>query len=138
MDLPTAIPPHIWDSLTEEARAVVRVRYPHSDLVITIFTHGAIWGLLGAVDGLAFAVGLGERNLWVRALAAGFVGALVGAFAFDLIGVFAFPTAKTDDPISRTWVTRLMARLLVTLATAAALSLVAPGRSCEPSGPRRE
>jgi hypothetical protein len=116
---------------------VSRVRYPHSDLVITILTHGAIWGLLGAVAGLAFAVGLGEKNLWVRALAAGFLGALVGAFAFDLIGVFAFPMAKTDDPISRTWVTRLMARLLVTVATAAALSVVLPVRSREPLGPRR-
>ena len=114
-----------------------KIRYPDSDLVITFLMHGAIWGLLGAVAGLAFAFGLGERNLWVRALAAGFLGALVGAFAFDLIGVFAFPAAKTDDPISRTWVTRLMARLLVTVATAATVGLVLPVRSGGPSGPRR-
>jgi hypothetical protein len=93
--------------------------------------------LLGALAGLAFAVGLGERPLWVRALTAGFIGALVGAVAFELIGAVAFPGAKTDDPISRTWATRLMARLLVTAATAAALTLVLPVRSGEPSGPRR-
>jgi hypothetical protein len=116
---------------------VSRIRYPDNDLVISFLMHGAIWGLLGAVAGLAFAVGLGERPLWVRALTAGFAGALVGAVAFDLIGVIAFPGAKTDDPISRTWVTRLMARLLVTVATAAAVSLVLPVRSGEPSGPRR-
>ena len=114
-----------------------RFRYPENDLAISFVMHGAIWGLLGAVAGLAFAVGLGERPLWVRALTAGFAGALVGAVAFDLIGAVAFPGAKTDDPISRTWVTRLMARLLVTVATAAAVSLVLPVRSGEPSGPRR-
>jgi hypothetical protein len=114
-----------------------RIRYRDNELVISFLMHGAIWGLLGALAGLAFAVGLGERRLWVRALTAGFAGALVGAVAFDLIGVVAFPGAKTDDPISRTWATRLMARLLVTVATAAAVSLVLPVRSGESSGPRR-
>jgi hypothetical protein len=110
-----------------------KIRYPANDLVITFLMHGAIWGLLGAVAGLAFAVGLGERNFWVRALVTGFAGALIGAVAFDLIGVLAFPMAKTDDPISRTWVTRLMARLMVTVATTATVSLVLPVRSGEPS-----
>jgi hypothetical protein len=114
-----------------------RIRYPEHDLLISFLTHGAIWGLLGALAGLVFAVGLGERNVCIRTLAAGFAGALVGAIAFDLIGVVAFPGAKTDDPISRTWVTRLMARLLVTVATAAAVSLVLPVRSERPSGPTR-
>ena len=114
-----------------------RIRYPDNELVISFVMHGAIWGVFGALAGLAFAVGLGERPLWVRALTAGFAGALVGAVAFDLIGAVAFPGAMTDDPISRTWVTRLMARLLVTVATAAAVSLVLPVRSGEPSGPRR-
>jgi hypothetical protein len=114
-----------------------RFRYPDNDLLISFLMHGAIWGSLGAVAGLAFAVGLGERSLRLRALTAGFFGALIGAVAFDLIGVVAFPGAMTDDPISRTWVTRLMARLLVTVATAAAVSLALPVRSDEPSGPRR-
>jgi len=116
---------------------VSRIRYHDSDLAISFLTHGAIWGLLGAVAGLAFAVGLGKRNLLVRALVAGFAGALIGTFAFELIGVLAFPMAKTDDPISRTWVTRLIARLLVTVATAAAVSLILPVRSGEPSEPSR-
>ena len=115
-----------------------RIRYPDNDLMISFLMHGAIWGLLGAVAGLAFTVGLGQRRFWIRALTAGFAGALVGAVAFDLIGVFAFPGARTDDPVSRTWLTRLMARLLVTVATAVAVSLVLPVRSGEPSGPGRE
>jgi hypothetical protein len=114
-----------------------RIRYPDNELAISFLMHGAIWGLLGALAGLAFAIGLGDRSVWVRALIAGFAGALLGAVAFDLIGVVAFPGAMTDDPISRTWVTRLMARLLVAVATAAAVSLVLPFRSGEPSGPGR-
>jgi hypothetical protein len=116
---------------------VSRIRYPDHDLLISFVMHGTIWGLVGAVGGLAFAVGLGERPLWVRALSAGFAGALIGAVAFDLMGVVAFPGSNTDDPISRTWVTRLMARLLVTAATAAAVSLILPVRSGEPSGRSR-
>jgi hypothetical protein len=65
------------------------------------------------------------------------LGTWNGAHREWSLGVIAFPGAKTDDPISRTWVTRLMARLLVTVATAAAVSLVLPVRSGEPTGPRR-
>jgi len=110
-----------------------RLRYPDNDLAISFIMHGAIWGLLGALAGLAFAIGLGKRGFWVRALTAGFAGALLGAVAFDLLGVIAFAGAKTDEPISRTWVTRLIARLLVTVATTVAVSLVLPVHSGEPS-----
>ena len=58
---------------------------------------------------------------------AGLVGAVVGAVAFDLVGAFAFPLAKTDSPISQTWATRLLARLLVTIGTAASLALLLTG-----------
>lgn len=112
---------------------VSRLRYPDNDLLISFVMHGAIWGLVGALAGSAFAVGLGMRSVWVRALVAGFAGALIGAVAFDLIGVVAFPGARTDEPISATWVTRLMARLLVTVATAGALSRVLPAPAGETS-----
>ena len=86
-----------------------------------------------AAAGLVLGAGPGTGS---RASAREQALGLIGAVAFDLIGVIAFVGAKTDDPISRTWVTRLMARLLVTVATAAAVSLVLPVRSGEPSGPR--
>jgi hypothetical protein len=103
-----------------------RIRYPDYELALSLVMHGLIWGLLGAQAGLAFAVGLGERRLWGRALTAGFAGALLGAVAFDLIGALAFPWAKTDEAISQTWVTRLIARLMVTVGTAGVVILVLP------------
>ena len=102
--------------------------FGHKDLEILtgMFSHGVIWGPLGAAAGLAFAVGLGERRLTGRALTAGLAGAVLGTVAFDLVGALAFPLARTDGLFSLTWPTRLMARLMVSLGTAAAIVLVLP------------
>ena len=106
----------------------LRARYYYSefDIAISLAMHGLIWGLLGASAGLSFAVGVGERLLVGRAITAGLVGAVLGALAYELIGAVFFPTADTDEPISETWPTRLMARLLVAGGTAAALVLLRP------------
>ena len=111
--------------------------HPDYDLILSMIMHGSIWGLTGAAAGLAFAVGLGDRRLFVRALAAGFMGAVLGAIVFDLIGGLLFPLASTGQPISTTWPTRLMARLMVTVATAAVVVVQLPcsraRRADEPS-----
>jgi hypothetical protein len=99
--------------------ADARVAYLDYDILISMAMHGLIWGLAGAAGGLAFAVGLGQRRLLVRATAAGLAGAVLGAIAFELIGAGLFPLASTGQPISTTWPTRLLARLMVTVATAA-------------------
>jgi hypothetical protein len=92
-----------------------------NDVIIALISHGLIWGLVGASAGSAFAVGLGERRLIGRALTAGLMGAVLGAVAYEMIGAVFFTSANTNYPISETWPTRLMARLLVTIGTAAAL-----------------
>ncbi len=96
------------------------------DIIISLCMHGLIWGLLGASAGLAFAVGLGEPRLLGKELMAGLVGAVLGTVVFEVIGAVAFPMAETDEPISETWTTRLMARLLVTLGTALVVVLLLP------------
>jgi hypothetical protein len=103
------------------------LRHDHQDLdmIIAMLIHGLFWGLLGAAAGLAFAIGM--KAPIGRAVAAGIVGAVLGSVAFDLVGAFAFPLAKTDSPISLTWPSRLCARLLVCVGTAAALTRVLPG-----------
>jgi uncharacterized membrane protein len=101
--------------------------HPDYDLLLSMIMHGSIWGLTGAAAGLAFAVGLGGRRLLGRALAAGFAGAVLGAIAFDLIGGLLFSLANTGQPISTTWPTRLMARLMVTVTTATVVILLLPG-----------
>jgi hypothetical protein len=103
-----------------------RLHYAEYDLMLSLGMHGLIWGSIGAAAGLAFAVGLGKLRLCLPSLIAGFLGALMGAFIFDLIGGAAFPMAECDEPISNTWMTRLMARLLVTLGAALTVVLFLP------------
>ncbi len=93
------------------------------ELLIALLMHGLIWGLLGAAAGLAFAVGLGERRQLGRSITAGLVGAVLGAVAFELLGAVFFTSAKTSFPISETWATRALARMLVALGIAATLVL---------------
>jgi hypothetical protein len=101
-----------------------RYAYSEYDIVISLFMHGLIWGLLGAVAGVAFALGSGNSGLGGRAALAGCVGALIGTLVYEICGAVAFTEAHTDYVISQTWVTRLLARLLVAAGTAAALVLI--------------
>jgi hypothetical protein len=109
-------------------------RYSDNDqivLLISLVMHGLIWGMLGASAGLAFAVGFQEPSLLHQASIAGFLGAVAGTVAFELAGGLFFPLAATHQPISETWPTRLLARLLVTLAVGGALMLVLPKPGCK-------
>ncbi len=115
-----------------------RVIYSDYDMPLSMAMHGLIWGLSGAAAGLAFGVGMGRRRLLATAPAAGFAGAVLGAIAFDLIGAGLFPMADTGDPVSITWASRLTARLLVALATAAVIILVLPAGQRSPSSTRVE
>jgi hypothetical protein len=84
--------------------------------------HATIWGSLGAVGGLAFGLGLGsERRL--RLIFVALLGACLGTALYEVLGVMIDPLADTSDLISRTWRTRLIARLLVALGAGAAIGL---------------
>jgi hypothetical protein len=99
---------------------------PDYEVILSMIMHALIWGLTGAAAGVAFAVGFGEPRLIGRALAAGFAGAILGAIVFELIGAATFPLANTGQPISSTWQTRLLARLLVAGGTVACVILHLP------------
>lgn len=104
-------------------------RYADDDLIILLVSlvmHALLWGLLGAAAALAFAVGFEEPRLWGRVAFAGFFGAVVGTVAFELAGGLLFPLAATHQPVSETWPTRLLARLVVALGTGIAIVLVLP------------
>jgi hypothetical protein len=100
--------------------------YAEYDLILSMMMHASIWGVTAAAAGEAFAAGLGKPSLHGRAVAAGLVGAVIGAIAFEFIGVVLFPLDNTGQPISTSWPARLMARLLVTLTTAAFVILLLP------------
>jgi hypothetical protein len=113
-----------------------------NDLIIALLMHSLIWGSVGAIAGLAFAIGLGERRLVLHAVTASLAGAVLGTIAYELIGAALFSSAETVNPISMTWPTRLMARLLVTVGTAVVLALIlakprdaAPVSQAEASAP---
>jgi hypothetical protein len=101
--------------------------YPRYEVIISAVMHGSIWGVSGAVAGLAFAAGLGQPRRFVPLVLAGFTGAVLGTVMFELVGSIIFPLANTGRPISSTWPSRLAARLLVTLATSGALALSVNG-----------
>jgi hypothetical protein len=105
--------------------SLIKAQYANRDqeLLIAILMHALVCGLVGAAAGLAFASGLGHRRYLGRAVLGGLVGAVLGAIGFDLIGAAFFTSANTHFPISQTATTRLLARLLVALATAGVMVL---------------
>ena len=115
-----------------------RITYSDYEMAISILMHGLIWGLCGAAAGLAFAAGRGGWRLLAMSTAAGLAGAVLGAMAFEVIGAGLFPLAETGDPVSTTWASRLLARLLVALATAAGIIMVLTVSPRSPSPGRIE
>jgi hypothetical protein len=103
--------------------------FREDDLLWPFLVHAALWTPIGAAGGMAFGLGAGRRGSALAASAlGGALGALFGTAAYELIGGLAFPIARTDDVISLTWPTRLIARLGVTLGAAAGAALGARGR----------
>jgi hypothetical protein len=84
------------------------------DLTLPLLVHGGIWAACGLAGGVAFGIGLGGgRAVVVKAGFGGLLGAILGAALYELIGASVFPAQKTTSPLSTTWGTRLLARLLV-------------------------
>jgi hypothetical protein len=93
------------------------------DMLLPLLTHGGIWASIGAAAGLAYGGGVGGLRAVMVALLGGLLGALIGTLVFEVIAPFAFPLAKTGEPVSVTWGSRLLARLAIALFTAAGASL---------------
>ena len=102
------------------------VYYEHSrssDITYSLIVHGGIWAGVAATAGLAFAIGwVGWRGV-LRGVLGAVAGALVATVVHEIAGGILFPLASTDRPISQTWETRLMARLLVSMLAAAGVVL---------------
>lgn len=98
------------------------------DLMVPLMTHLALWCALGLTAGLAYGLGrAGIRiGLLLRAILAGLIGAAVGTALYEILGAMAFPADRTTSPIADTAVTRLLARLCVTIATSVAVVLSLP------------
>jgi hypothetical protein len=104
-----------------------RIADPSDDeeLVRSLLMHGACWIPIGASAALSWglAAGMGRRLL-ARAVLGGASGALLGTVAFEMLGALAFANDETGEPVPKSAVTRLLARILV--ATFAAALAAAP------------
>lgn len=110
------------------------------DLLAPIALHAILWAPLGAVGGLAFGVGRARPGMILRSTLGGLLGAVLGTIAYDVIGATLTPLAGTSESISRTWPTRLLARLLLAVGTVGGIALSAPApaspaKTSDVSGP---
>jgi len=106
------------------------------DMIPPMLMHSGVWVGVGAVAGLAFGIGLGGRRRIIAPLIGGAVGAVIGAIVFEFVGAIAFPLDSTARPISTTWESRLVARLLVAGFAALGIALAAADRrGVSPSTP---
>jgi hypothetical protein len=107
------------------------------DLLLPLLIHAGCWAPIGAAAGLAYGVGMRGVRGALAALLCGLLGALIGTLVFEVIAPFAFPLAKTSEPISASWGSRLLARLSIALFTAAGAALATQAVVSKP-GPEKE
>lgn len=118
------------------AQSLVPVYYEHqraNDLTYSLTMHGGILAAVGAATGLAFGIGLGGWGRMIRVTVAGAGAAALAAVIYEFAGGILFPTAQTDHPVSLTWQTRLVARLLVTVLVAAVLAAGSSAKALRPN-----
>ena len=97
---------------------ILPIYYAHStggELSYSLLVHGGIWLAVGAAAGLAFGIGLGGSVRCAPRGTGEACAALLAAVIYEFAGGILFPQALTDRPLSQTWESRLLARLLVTL-----------------------
>jgi hypothetical protein len=103
------------------SKLILAIYYNHSasgELTYSLMVHGGIWTAVGAAAGLAFGIGLGGWRGALSGMLGGACAALLAAVIYEFAGGILFPLALTDRPISKTWQSRLLARLLVAGLTA--------------------
>jgi hypothetical protein len=107
-------------------------------LTVPMLVHGGIWGAAGLAGGLAFGLGLGRgRSSIARAAVGGLLGVLLAAFVFEATAAMAFPKAATTRPLSLTTESRLMAKMLACLLSAAGIAALRSGRPAAGPEPTR-
>ncbi len=91
------------------------------EMASSLLLHGLPWAAMGAVGGLAFGIGRGERREALRGLLAGVMGGIAGAFLYEIVGELALPGSKLIEPVGATWQARLLAQALAVMSVAVGL-----------------
>ena len=87
-------------------------------LVVPLLTHGSIWAAIGAASGLAFAIGLDGHKRVLLGMLGGMLGGFLGAGIYEMVATAAFPFDQTSQPLSLSALSRLTARMCVTVCVA--------------------
>jgi len=104
-----------------------------NDLLSPIVIDSGIWAAIGAVGGLAFAIGMRCGRHLLRAIGAASLGAILAAVVFHLVSGGLFPDSGSTEPVATSSFVRLLAMLLVTVLVAAGAARGAQGRVSVPA-----
>ena len=98
-------------------------------MLFPMLVNAGVWAAIGTAGGLSFAIGHGRgRSTWPQFALAGLVGGVAGAVTFEVASALLFSTVKMMHPIPPTPQARLMARLLLALFVAGAVTLASVPR----------
>jgi hypothetical protein len=89
-----------------------------SGLSVLFPTHAGIFIAIGAVAGLAFALGLRDRRKLAGGLLAGALGGLLGTFIVEAVVAGAFPLMSTLEIVPQERIPRLLTHFCVAVTTA--------------------
>jgi hypothetical protein len=84
-----------------------------SDLVTPILIHSAIWGAIGAVAGLAFAIGMNRARHVPDAIIGACLGTVLATILFHCTREMLFPASRSSDPLGASPIVRFLAFMLV-------------------------
>jgi hypothetical protein len=104
-----------------------------SDLLAPVMIHGSIWVAIGAVGGLAFAIGLRCRARLADAIAGAAFGALLATIFFHASAAAVFPDSRSTDPVASTSLVRLLAMGLISVLVAIGAAAGAQGGFLHPT-----
>jgi hypothetical protein len=99
-----------------------------NDLLTPILLHGAIWMVIGAVGGLAFALGIGGRPQRLHAAVAAGIGAFLASVLYHVLGAILSPGSNASDPVAKSADLRFLAMTLFTVLVAAGAAIGALGQ----------
>ena len=104
-----------------------------NDLLSPILIHGGIWMAIGAVGGMAFAIGMKCGRGIFNAVAGACCGALIATILFHGAGEALFPDAGSTAAVATLASVRLLAVFLVTVLIAFGTAWGVRGRSSRPA-----
>jgi len=106
-----------------------------NDLLSPIMIHAGIWAAIGAVGGLAFAIGMRRGRRLLNAIGGACLGAILATVVFHVLSGALFPDSGSTEPVATSSFVRLLAMLLVTVLVAPGAARGALGRASLPSSP---